>query len=281
MLDTYEPDEIRRWIRALCFYANLTPTSLARLAGVAPSTVNKFLNDPTVKHQPSSTTLQKLESAAHRTIEGRPGQAERELAQVETAFGSSFQGISPPWVGRGKHLNRPFESEVIVKGFARADEWREGFEWGETSWFPIHIYNKALYVRGQDNLPLPRFGVQVADRSVELIYPEGSMLVCIPTAALKTIHVDALQDPGPWGDVARDLAKQPTPGRRVLVQRLHKDDEGELVEITVREYQVDENEQAWLWFRSTAPELQAPLRYTPGDSNISIVAVVVGGVRPD
>jgi transcriptional regulator with XRE-family HTH domain len=55
-----DPEEIRRWIRGRCEATGLTPSALARAAGVAHSTLNRFLNDENAEHVPSSRTLEKI-----------------------------------------------------------------------------------------------------------------------------------------------------------------------------------------------------------------------------
>jgi lambda repressor-like predicted transcriptional regulator len=68
-------------------------TRLARMAGVRPSTLTRFLNLPTFKSVPNTTTLVKLETAV---IAWR---AERDSAQQGTAPASAEQ--------RGRFVHEP------------------------------------------------------------------------------------------------------------------------------------------------------------------------------
>jgi hypothetical protein len=54
------PAEIRRWINVKCRLLDMTPSALAKAAGVAASTLNRFLDDDTCKHVLSSRTLEKI-----------------------------------------------------------------------------------------------------------------------------------------------------------------------------------------------------------------------------
>ncbi len=76
-------DQVRQWVRRLVELTGWSASGLATEAGVVPSTVNRFLNAP-VKHNLSTTTLNKLRAAAGPRI------AERiEAGEIEpTAPGS-------------------------------------------------------------------------------------------------------------------------------------------------------------------------------------------------
>lgn len=82
-------DQVRQWVRRLVELTGWSASGLATEAGVVPSTVNRFLNAP-VKHNLSTTTLNKLRAAAGPRI------AERiEAGEIEpTAPGSV--GREPP-----------------------------------------------------------------------------------------------------------------------------------------------------------------------------------------
>lgn len=109
------------------------------------------------------------------------------------------------------------------------------------------------------------FAVEVDAPGAELIYPEGTVLFCIPIQSYE-------------GEI--------TDGKRLILQRIH----GDKVEVTVREVKIDANE-AWLWLRSTHPEYQSPVRmpYVPGqppqawrvgEDRFIVSAVVVLAVVP-
>jgi hypothetical protein len=87
-------------------------------------------------------------------------------------------------------------------------------------------------------------GLEILDDSADEIYPAGTILICVPfrnfTSGLKI-------------------------GHRVILRCRHKDGS---FEITVRQVRRDENDQFWLWMRSTNPRLQdavaIPRRYNGG-----------------
>lgn len=85
----------------------------------------------------------------------------------------------------------------------------------------------------------PRFGIEVHDVSFNKVYNERDVLICV------------------WVD---DAERGPKSGDKVLMSR--HDNEGR-IEVSIREYQVDSYGTAWLWPRSTEPEYQQPVRFTP------------------
>ncbi|MCW3476273.1 helix-turn-helix domain-containing protein [Limobrevibacterium gyesilva] len=108
------------------------------------------------------------------------------------------------------------------------------------------------------------FGVAVGRPGAELLYPEGTVLACLPF-----LHCD----------------EPPATGRRLIVQRIR---DGH-VEVMVRELEVAGG-KAWLWPRSTHPDHQQPIAcpwpndgrmWKVGEDRFSIPAVVVGSYQPE
>ncbi|WP_164868094.1 helix-turn-helix transcriptional regulator [Rhodovarius crocodyli] len=62
-MDDYQR-RIREQVQELLARTGMDATGLARAAGLAPSTLTRFLNDPDVKHSLSGKTMQKLIDAA-------------------------------------------------------------------------------------------------------------------------------------------------------------------------------------------------------------------------
>lgn len=60
---TEAAERARAQIRGYLDETGWTPTHLAKMAGVRPSTLTRFLNSPTFKSVPNTTTLVKLEAA--------------------------------------------------------------------------------------------------------------------------------------------------------------------------------------------------------------------------
>ena len=106
-----------------------------------------------------------------------------------------------------------------------------------------------------------RFALEVRDDSMNLVYPEGSLVVCV---------------------AFEDLGDSPLVGDRLLVHR--KGNMGWL-EATVREFREDEKGQFWLWPRSTSPDHQQPEEIDPEEHSTPrvgawIVGLVVASWQP-
>jgi transcriptional regulator with XRE-family HTH domain len=61
-----EQERTRRLVEEMLRVTSLTPTELARKAGLSPSTLTRFLNSSEAKHALSNRTLQKLAEASGR-----------------------------------------------------------------------------------------------------------------------------------------------------------------------------------------------------------------------
>lgn len=133
---------------------------------------------------------------------------------------------------------------ATVIGNVQAGEWVEAIEWAPDQQFQVQ-------------LPTPRHwsgdtvqGFVVKGSSMDLIYPEGSIVFAIPT-------------------IANEI--QPGAGDRVVVQRVDKNG---LFEVTLKELKLGRDGKLWLWPRSTDPNFQAPIQLPePGDSQIAEVAI--------
>lgn len=125
----------------------LRPYALAKKAGISPTTITRPLNDPEFKFVPKQVTLNKIGAAAGLTA---PTVAEASL-EVESVH---------QWV--------PLVGEV------RAGTWAEIQDEPEIEdRIPVHLpeYQKA-------NL----FAVRVSGRSMDLKYPDGSVVIAVPPA---------------------------------------------------------------------------------------------------
>lgn len=68
-LPSTEPAAVRRWVIHICRLAGLTPSELAKAAGVSPTTLTRFLNERKGgQRNLGGTTLSKLRKAAARLI---------------------------------------------------------------------------------------------------------------------------------------------------------------------------------------------------------------------
>ena len=148
----------------------------------------------------------------------------------------------------------PLSVDYIV-GEVRAGAWLEAAEWRESDRMPISVPIDPAYER------LPRFGVIVRGPSMNELYPEGTVLICVRLM---------------------DLGREPEDGERVVVFRTRPDG---LVEATAKEYRLI-NGRAELHPRSTDPRYQAPTPLLDGTRDqegieITIHAVVIGSYRPE
>lgn len=249
VLRSYEPDEIRRWLRVMIKMSGLSATALSKRANLAPSTINRFLNDPEVKHILSASTLSKIESAAAHAYEER----------VKITYGQGIDAYSAHNPGypddeQSELINISKLPLVRVVGAVEAGSFKEAIEWPPSEHYavPSLQFKQFLYD--------PKFALEVRGTSMDLLYPEGTILICVPL-----VHVD----------------RNPVPGERVVVRRRMPNG---LIEATVKELQLDREGNAWLWPRSSDPSHQQPLPFTsPGneEEDIAVTALVIGSLRPE
>lgn len=270
----HEQARARAYVRELLAATGWTPTELARRAGLAPSTLNRFLNAE-VKHTLSQRSLSKIEKVAGRVrrsgaipdliaqLEAKAGEApagaEREallrtVAELERieSLGYAMRGWDHATAG-SMPLNMHY---VMARGTVEAGVWREAAEWPEEDWFPVGVAGVERYDE------LPQFALVVRGPSMNLIYPEGSVLICVAF-----LH----------------LGRGPRHGERVVVE--HR--KSGFVEATVKEYAVEAGERR-LYARSDSPRhagaVEIPREANPAESQdgeIRITALVIASIRPE
>jgi SOS-response transcriptional repressor LexA len=170
---------------------------------------------PPREHAPKADVLRKLEVA----LKAPPGYF------VEAAAPAEEEGQTQPTLTR-----------IFVKGDVQAGVWREAIEWPADDWWTIEAPTSPRFPGA------PRFGLLVKGRSMDRIYPDGTIVIVVRFL---------------------DIATAPEPGQRVVVAR--KNVAGEY-EATLKEYDRDERGRHILWPRSTAPEFQTPFILPPGQS---------------
>ena len=148
---------------------------------------------------------------------------------------------------------------VYIRGSVQAGAWNEAVEWPRQEWTAVSL---PLHDIADSVTP---FALRVAGTSMNLLYREGDILVCV---SLYDFH--------------RPLRT----GDRVIVQRRSR--EG-FYEATCKEYR-DVGGTVWLWPRSDDPEHQAPIRMPSGPDDppradgvedVRITGVVVKSVRDE
>jgi repressor LexA len=119
---------------------------------------------------------------------------------------------------------------VYVIGSVQGGYWRDAMEWPSDDW-------RALLLPADSRFPAAhRFALEVRGKSMDLIYPAGTILICV--------HYT-------------EIGQSPRAGDKVIC--LRRAQYGDGYEATVKEYQIDVTGRIILWPRSTEPEFQMPL----------------------
>lgn len=168
--------------------------------------------------------------------------------------------VSPAWLLYGS-LTRVREKQENIKlartpvvGQVQAGAWVEAVEWPESQWSYIDIPPDVRFPH------VHRFGLKVVGPSMDELYPDGSIVICVSTS---------------------ETGRIPNNNERVVIER-HRPDG--LIEATIKEYRVDGVGHVWLWPRSTHPEFQLPIRADDGTEDgtqVRIIGLVIGSYRPE
>jgi hypothetical protein len=200
----------RQALRTLLARHGLTPRDLARAAGMP--TGNSLYNF--LKGRTESLSQQTLE----RIVAAVPGTTMAELS-----------GLAPA----GRH-GAASGHLVAITMVAQAGAWRTSTRLPAGDW-------SAMTFPTGPGIPAPDlFAVRVRTPGAELIYPDGTALVCRPIGG----SLDGLPDG------ARIVIRRERPGR---------------CETTVRELRRHDG-VPWLWLRSTHPEHQEPVPLATRDN---------------
>ncbi|WP_411340341.1 LexA family transcriptional regulator [Sphingopyxis sp. J-6] len=145
----------------------------------------------------------------------------------------------------------PLGPQIPIRGKVAAGVWAEAWD----------ITDQGLTMMGRADSDVPlrdRFGVIVEGDSMSEKYPSGTFLDCV--AFYANIQIQS--------------------GRRVIVQRRNLSGE---IEVTVKEYRIDDDGIEWLVPRSHNPSFQAFRVDQPGDDieEVQIVGVVIGAYLPE
>lgn len=140
---------------------------------------------------------------------------------------------------------------LYIKGVVQAGLWRPAIEMARDEWEPFI---------GRSDVtadPEHRFGLRVMGDSMDLLYPEGTVLECVSLFG----------------------RAEAVPGKRAIVIR--RDADGNC-EATVKEL-VERDGEMWAYPRSSNP-VHLPIRICNADPDIAevrIAAIVVASVRPE
>lgn len=171
--------------------------------------------------------------------------------------------LTTTWMERLARPLRVMPSEIIALttthhrirliGEVQAGLWltpdeKEGYE-GEILDLPLpEIYSK-----------LRPYALRVVGPSMNLVYPEGTILICC--------HLE-------------ELREDPVIGKRYIIQNI---DEHDGIETTVKEFRIDEQGRPWAWPQSEHPEHQLPIALDQARNGHSIIikARVVFSLKPE
>jgi transcriptional regulator with XRE-family HTH domain len=216
-------DPKRQALLSLLAKHDVTPSELARRAGVTSGTLYSYLKGRTASL--TVTTAVKLAAALDEPV----GYITGDAVVVDADEPMALRAIS-------------IVSEVS------AGTWREEPDLPPDDRETVGIPSIPAIYRAV------AFGVRVSGSSMDLVYPSGTMLVCVPLA---------------------EFHREPRVGDRVIVRRERAD----LYETTVKELATGAAGQVVLMPRSSRPEHQQPLPLD-GDHQ-AIMAVVIGSYREE
>lgn len=139
---------------------------------------------------------------------------------------------------------------IEIAGVVAAGVWRETVTYDKGD-----PRRKQVFV---PDVPEGSFALLVEGPSMNLVYPQGTILVC------RTVY---------------DLDREPNDGERVIIYRKN----GSLIEATCKEYREDSDGHPWAWPRSSDPKHQEPLPLNNGQKGeeIEVYAIVIGSYRPE
>ena len=199
----------RKALRDALHRATMSPAEAARAAGLrTPNAIYNFLGGRS--HSLSSETYERLARAIPQTT----------LAELQGL--ADHREDVPAAIGL-----------VEVRAMAAAGLMQPAFDLPQSQRLFVSVpVTEVSQASGA-------FALIVHEPGAEKLFPDQTILVCIPSTTFEGTIVD---------------------GQKLVLQRIR----GGRVEVTVRELALEANE-AWLWLRSTHPDCQVPIRmpWTP------------------
>lgn len=200
---------------------NISRETLADNVGAHPVTISKLISG---KMRLSDVWIEKISNALRVT----PGALFDE----------------PPAAANLKALK--------VIGAVEAGALRESFEWDQSDQYTTSLPIPDIYQR------VKPFVLEVRGPSMNLKYPDGTLLVCANMY---------------------DLNEEPRAGKRYIVEKIFPDGTREA---TVKQLRIDESGLPWLWPESSHPAHQMPIEVNGHDGEtIRILARVLGSYQPE
>lgn len=140
---------------------------------------------------------------------------------------------------------------VEVRGAVQAGVWRESTEWPDDMRYRVPMPPEDPRYPG-----IELFGLEVRGNSMDKVFPPGTILGCLHLIRYP-VKVDS--------------------GRYVIAERVSETGE---IEATVKQFEIDDSGNAWLWPRSNDPRYQAPIPINDGVA-VRITALVVRSSKPE
>lgn len=239
----------RAFIRKAANWAGWTPTELARAAGLAPSTLNRFLNQE-VAHVLSAKTLDAIRTA----VAGHFGSSSDYTPdQVQTLLRRIEAGVEDP-TANVTLLGSP---NLDVCGAVQAGSFTEAVEWPHDDRYPSPLAEDPRYSS------FMQYVLEVRGNSMDELYPEGSFVICV-----------------------RFMDLQRSPVVSEIVVTLRRDSHHDGYEATLKELRQAPDGSYWLWPRSSDPS-HRPVKVEGFDDgsadndDVVVWALVIGGYRAE
>ncbi|QCE34511.1 hypothetical protein FAI40_03675 [Acetobacteraceae bacterium] len=204
----------KEWIETIHRETGDSYSKIARSCGLAQSTISRFMDDVQTKGALSATTEEKLQ-AAYPEFPSKQTEIRSTGENSQVASATNFKILQP--------------HQVNVIGCVQAGLWREAMERSYEDCYTIPAYVPEAYQH------LPYYGLSVRGESMNLVFPEGSVVIVANFA---------------------NLERGPETGDYVIVQR--RDPYSSSFEATVKAFQRKENGEIMLWPRSSDPKFQRP-----------------------
>lgn len=173
-----------------------------------------------------------------RLINGRRPLSDRWLEKFSAAL-----GVPPIEIYTAPSSVR----NVTVKAAVQAGVFSESSEWDQDAWYDVAVPADPQFAG------IELFGAEVRGTSMNLRYPEGSVVVCT----------------APWDD-----REEPQPGKRYVVERRKLDG---TVEVTVKLLHRDPEGGLWLMAESDDPRFKSAIEVNGNDDDLEIR--IIGRVR--
>lgn len=252
-------DSQKAYIKGLLEICDWKATHVARAAGLAPSTINKFLAGD-VDHVLSARTIKAIETAALKRLwevsEKFKGDAEyraRVFAERERLGKTKSERLFQLFRDY-ENLDGPHSEAILLSRYVEGGRYDQDILLSDRAISEITVLKHPVFNAGS-GYRSHRIAYIVRGPAADKIYPEGSVLI---------VQLFPNKD------------YVPETGHRVISEhRKHG-----LIEATVKEIQISDDGRIWLWPRSTDPNFQQPVAL--GDnSDISVVGLVIGSYVPE